>query len=140
MSSNVYVSADIAVPIDLQLTNCGPDEFPAHLMFHKIKSRVTKAKIMEIERHTHRYAVLDVAFFLSGIYAASFGVMVRGHQIGSSIWWRSRTASTTLNWVGGHHSHDFRVQIGANAFNFSMVEDQHWGRFSDYMIKIRSSK
>ncbi|QCO00551.1 hypothetical protein D3093_35505 (plasmid) [Azospirillum argentinense] len=139
MTSFVYISTNVAQPVDLQLVNCGPDAFSVGLLTTKLNPQVSKAKVMSIERNTGSYVMFDVAFLISGTYVASYGALLRGHGIGSSIWWRWRTADAVLDWVTDHTLHRTRVLIGTSAFDFSIRGDTSLLGHDDLLVELRSS-
>jgi hypothetical protein len=110
----VYASTSIDVPVKLSLAQLGPHDLNSAKLDRSdlpAKSGST-LQIAEIPRVLDSFLYsLDLPFALvrpSGPeYLASLQVLIHGHDFGSMIWWRWRTAAAMNgDWVTDHDRHD----------------------------------
>jgi hypothetical protein len=109
----VYASTSIDVPVKLSLAQLGPVNLSAKLDRSDLPAKSgSTLRIAEIPRIVDGNLYnLDLPFLLvrpTGTdYLASLQVLVRGHGLGSMIWWRWRTAAAMNGeWVTDHDPHD----------------------------------
>jgi hypothetical protein len=117
----------------------GPDNFQVSLKSTQLIPKANKACIMDIERKTGKYAMFDVAFLIGGTYVASFGVLIRGHSIGSAIWWRLRTACSVLDWIEDYERHEWKVNVGSRVYYVSIQDDSTFLGDDDLLVNLRSA-
>jgi hypothetical protein len=114
----VYASTSIDVPVKLSLQELGPMNCGAKLDRADLPAKSgSTLLIAEVPRNLDSQIFsLDLPFSLARsegtAYLASLQILIRGHGVGSMIWWRWKTAAAlTSDWVTDHEPHELiRVQ------------------------------
>ncbi len=139
----VYASTSVDVPVNLRLDQLGPSDIGARLDQNQLPARSSSTqRIAEIPRmvDSHLYTLnvpLSLARATGPAYLVSLQVLIRGHGLGSMIWWRWRTRAAAVgSWVTDHDPHSVVCFDGQQRYEFVVQGVGTFG-YDDISISLR---
>jgi hypothetical protein len=136
-ATNIYVTTNLDVDTSLVYQDTGPNFGSLRLRTTLLNKQSSDAMILSVPRRVSGILSYDVAFVLAGMYVASFGVLLRGHDFGSSIWWRWRTAQEDIQrWVTDHDEHRVTINVRGHAYTIKVQGKSQFFGYDDLYIEL----
>jgi hypothetical protein len=139
--SYVYVTTAVQDPVGIGANSVGPTPLSVSVLQRTVGSHASGVKAIDIPRsQAAGYYVLDVPLTITDVYVASLQVMLRGHGIGSMIWWRWRTADQRIgDWFTDYDPHSVRFSRGYVDYTFVVTGQAYPFGYDDVAISLSSS-
>jgi hypothetical protein len=133
----VYCTTKVDSDVTLALTKLGPSMLDATLDASSVGKAVSGKQIMSVPRAIdNQMYVLDTSLTIDGIYIASLQLMLRGHGVGSMIWWRWRKAAEEVGyWLTDHVSHGTKIAARGRTYSFTVTGKGTFG-YDDVHISL----
>lgn len=134
----VYATTRVHDKVQISLADTGPAGTGAKLIRSSIGPQESNAQIASIPRSQSSLELhtLDIAFTTDGWYVGSLAVLLRGHGLGSMIWWRWRADQLVAGaWISDYQSHGTTVTHGGVNYSFRVTGKSTIG-YDDIAVEI----
>ena len=128
--ATTYVRASTTVTDEVAVTSesLGPGRFTGKLERPRLPPMSKDVQFLSIDRILDgTLYCINVPFSLApaaapAVYVASLQVLLRGHGLGSMIWWRWRAAQAGVGyWFTDHQPHEVLVAAGGVRYRFRVT-------------------
>lgn len=120
------------------LRDLGPSPLDVHLKRASLGQHENSVTILDVPRHPALGVYdLDISFTIGESYIASLGIIMRGHDIGSSAWWRWRTARMDIDYFfNDYTSHVCYVLARGMRYRFVVTGQSNFLGYDDVAVSL----